>query len=390
MQTDFDTIILGGGCAGLSLGTCLAQRTDGLHRTLILESRDKYDNDRTWCFWRHHAHRWDHIVTRNWSRVMVSEGVRDVVIDCQSTPYQMIEAIAFYEEARRIIAASNGVQLRMGTCVVDTPVYADGRWQVRTANDLIGVRHIIDTRPPRTPQAGDALLWQSFLGEEIRCNSSVFDTQAVVLMHFAEPDSATDTQGVMFTYVLPFSAHHALIETTVFGAQPLLVADLRAHQQRAVAKWTRGGAYELVRTESGILPMGLSATEEYVLPGYVRVGLMHGAARPSTGYAFQRIQRWADLCARSLINGHGPTGHAPDSMLLGAMDLLFLKVIRDDPGRAPSLFVDLFAKASAARLIRFLSDEATMVDCAAIVTALPASPFLHALLGFKQRASRIQ
>ena len=51
MQTEFDLIIIGAGCAGLSLGTRLASLDSQAPKTLLLESRVAYDNDRTWCFW---------------------------------------------------------------------------------------------------------------------------------------------------------------------------------------------------------------------------------------------------------------------------------------------------------------------------------------------------
>jgi lycopene beta-cyclase len=388
MPTDFDTIILGGGCAGLSLGVRLAQQSNARHRTLILEARDVYSNDKTWCFWRHHAHRWDTVAARTWSQMTVREGAREVPFDCHSTPYQMITADAFYSEAQRVISASTQVDLQLGRPINEAPIFENERWHLRTIDGVFSTRHVIDTRPARAPQAGGAILWQSFLGQELRCGSPVFDAKTVALMHFVESSTAAETNGVMFTYVLPFSTQHAVVETTIFGVKPLGVSDLRTHQSQAVQQWTRGSSHTITRTEHGILPMGLNASTDSSQPGYVRAGLMSGAARPSTGYAFQRIQRWADACAESLAAGRGPMVHAPDSAMRSAMDRLFLRVIRDDPARAPSLFLSLFARANAARVIRFLSDEGTLTDYVAIVAALPPGPFLQQLFRAERGLAR--
>ena len=108
--------------------------------------------------------------------------------------------------------------------------------------------------------------------------------------------------------------------------------------------------------------MGLSQPENAVKPveqrsSYVRVGLTAGAARPATGYAFQRIQRWALECKRSLqINGL-PIGHPPDSFVIRQMDAIFLTVLRNRPELGPELFMRLFSKVSSEKLIRFLSDQ---------------------------------
>ena len=47
-----DLIILGGGCAGLSLALNLAKQGSVCPNTLILEKREAYSNDRTWGFWQ--------------------------------------------------------------------------------------------------------------------------------------------------------------------------------------------------------------------------------------------------------------------------------------------------------------------------------------------------
>jgi lycopene beta-cyclase len=110
---------------------------------------------------------------------------------------------------------------------------------------------------------------------------------------------------------------------------------------------------------------------------YIRAGLTAGGARTSTGYAFQRIQRWADACAQLLGNGHLPAGHPADPVLLQGLDFLFISVLRSRPELAPEIFLSLFERAETARIIRFLSDRGTMRDYAAIAAALPVFPFVH-------------
>ena len=64
---------------------------------------------------------------------------------------------------------------------------------------------------------------------------------------------------------------------------------------------TGGASWSVQRAEHGALPMGLASP----LPAvpWTRAGLFHGGARPSTGYAFQRIQAWAEACAGALRSG---------------------------------------------------------------------------------------
>jgi lycopene beta-cyclase len=111
-------------------------------------------------------------------------------------------------------------------------------------------------------------------------------------------------------------------------------------------------------------------------PSYVRVGLTAGAARPATGYAFQRIQRWADACKDSLQKTGLPVGHQQDSFAISQMDAIFLNVLRHHPELGPELFMRLFSKVSSEKLIRFLSDQGRVSDYLAVILALPSGVFL--------------
>ena len=54
---EFDYIIIGGGCAGLSLAYELEVNNKLKEKTLaIVETRDHYKRDKTWSFWKVFEH----------------------------------------------------------------------------------------------------------------------------------------------------------------------------------------------------------------------------------------------------------------------------------------------------------------------------------------------
>ena len=392
MATDLDLVVLGGGCAGLSLALRLAERPGACRRVAVLESREAYRHDRSWCFWRLGPHRFEPLVKRTWSQVSLRSATQAVQVDCAGTPYQLLESDTFYNHAQRAFAASTVARLQMGVTVLGPPQPVPGGWRIATSGGDLTAKHVIDTRPPGPPKEGSALLWQSFLGEELVCDHAVFDPGRVELMDFAD-----DSPGaVAFTYVLPLANNHALVETTLFDPQPHGPADLARRQQMAVQRLCGAAASYVARTESGILPMGLvptGSTHQQMPPGHghCRVGLMSGAARPASGYAFQRIQRWADDCSASLRKGCDPVGHSPDPLLTRLMDRLFLDVLRSHPERGPELFTSLFAQVPTPRIVRFLSDRASVMDRIAVAASLPTGLFLgqamHSVLRSMPRVS---
>ena len=376
MSNTFDLIILGGGCAGLSLASRLASSASHGLKTLVVESRARYTNDRTWCFWRTDSLATAHPTKHQWRHMRLTSDDRTVLVDCGSTPYQMLSAENFYNSALSTISAAKNTSLKPNAAVRRNPTKIDGLWEVETNAGVFSGRVVVDTRPQQLPARGGALLWQSFYGKEIECDEPVFDPSCMDLMNFL-PSGHT---RIPFVYVLPTSPTRALVELTVFGVDPLQPEDLDFKLDAAIAQRTGKASFRVLRSEHGILPMGLRASPITSDHTYVRAGVMAGGARPSTGFAFQRIQRWADACAKSILEDMLPLRHAPDPIVLQMMDDLFLKVLRVNPDRAGDIFCSLFDNVDTSRVIRFLNGEGSWFDHAAVISALPFSPFMKLLL----------
>ena len=385
MSETFDLVILGGGCAGLSLSMALAAQGGRRPRTLVIEPRTEYTNDRTWCYWNDRSAPVPYAIQHCWQTMRVTHAGQGVSLDCGTRPYHMLAAQDFYAAAQASIDRQPDIELRRGMSVIGEPSRSGELWNIRTNAGNITARSIVDTRPPQLPRRDGATLWQSFYGQEIESSAAVFDPLSMDLMSFLAPDP----RHVAFVYVLPVTPTRALIEVTVFGATPLAPRQLRARLEAAVAERVGVAPFTTLRREHGILPMGLNEVPGPAHMSFARVGVMAGGARPSTGYAFQRIQRWAVECAHALVGCGHPVGHRPDPLPMRVMDRIFLDVLRADPSRGGALFFSLFSHADPARVIRFLSGEAGIVDSLAVVAAMPVPPFVRAALAMTRRRGRI-
>ena len=62
---DYDYIIAGGGCAGLSLAYHITL-SGNKSKILILESSAKNENDRTWAFWKDYQLPFEQIIYKSY------------------------------------------------------------------------------------------------------------------------------------------------------------------------------------------------------------------------------------------------------------------------------------------------------------------------------------
>jgi lycopene beta-cyclase len=360
---DFDVAILGGGCAGLSLAVRLAQSDLSVR---IIEPRQEYTNDRAWSFWRTRADPFEDCVRKEWSSWTIAGPLGLTARSSSQMRYQTVAAGTFYHRACEMIAKGSNMTLSLGVSA-QSVAHSSAGWQVDTNKGTFTAATVVDTRPPRRiPTYG-----QFFLGREIKTEIPVFDPDVVQLMHFRSGYSA----GVDFVYVLPFAVDQALVEVTSFAPHN------PGHQ--IFTRWLDAeiaalnpGQTEVLRTEAGALPMQ-AGFADLTHDNIIHMGLGGGAARPSTGYAFTRIQTQADHVAAALI-----AGEFPDSKLDGRvthfMDRVFLQVLAAAPARGPAMFQSLFRNAPANRLERFLSGSTHPLDRLSVMASLPPLPFLHA------------
>ena len=82
-------------------------------RTLILEPRNNYTRDKTWCYWQHGATPFDEAISHRWHRWTISCNGQTHVSESATTPYVRVDSAKFYEIGQAAIAASDSVTLRL-------------------------------------------------------------------------------------------------------------------------------------------------------------------------------------------------------------------------------------------------------------------------------------
>ena len=363
-----DLIILGGGCAGLSLASRLADQDEAM-RVVVVEARRSYEEDRTWCGWRTGPHFFSDCVKREWHEWQVVTTGGTFRRGSQRYSYELIKSDCFYEKACRVLSNSRSANLILGTQAREVSESESGVVVTLADGRSLQAPWVVDTRPqPRVLE--QPWLWQNFVGYVVDfagdCNC--FSNDIPTLMDFQPADGSV----AQFVYLLPLTANSYLCEWTQLSPKrshlPLIEARL--------VKWLRqqaGSSWRVSRRESGCLPMALPLEERR--QRVVSAGMRGGSMRASSGYAFHAIQRWAEACTSAMQTTGRPI--APlRNRLLEALDAGFLRVLHQKPAPAADIFGRLFSDCEPDHLVRFLAGIPQSEDYWPVIRSLPWSRFL--------------
>lgn len=205
MHQHLDLIIIGGGCAGLSLAANLCKLGQKSPKVLIIEQRQKYENDKTWCFWDVGNPDYKSIVQHSWNKFEVVNQETVNRYSCETHKYLMLPSDIFYKNVLAKIELNSNIQLLTDEKIQGDPVKINNVWHIKTSDLDYTADLIVDTRPLQNPANDDAIIWQSFLGYEIQVDSNQFSPDTFVLMDFDD----TFKHGVAFIYFLPTSKKSA-------------------------------------------------------------------------------------------------------------------------------------------------------------------------------------
>ena len=380
---NYDYIIAGAGCAGLSLLHYLHQ--DAIlsqKKILVIDKCLEKSNDRTWCFWEEHSADFENLVTKFWDTISIHKDQQNTILSTAPFKYKMIEGFRFYESIISKAKLNHNIVWKEATIVSmkDNVVHWEGGAAsakyifssllqynpVFENNDSIQVLNKYSAAMPAKP-----FLWQHFKGVTIEFDNPVFDTATARLMDF----NVDQQNATAFMYVLPISETKALFEYTVFSKE-VLSSDVYDQQIAAYlqANYTNQ-VYKLLHQEFGAIPMTQNRFSEHLGHSIIPIGTNGGAVKASTGYAFKFIQLQAKQIVDSLKNNK-----APNAILKKTRhhfyDAVLLEILFNSKMSGAEIFTRIFAKNKAATVFRFLSNTSSILDDIQIMSTLPTKLFL--------------
>ena len=378
----YDYVIIGAGCAGLSLLMRLLDNNSHA-KVLLLDSAEKNSNDRTWCFWEKDKDYFENIVYKKWDDVFFCDADGYSKLDMGAYSYKMIRGIDFYEYCFERIRKSPGVDFQIAN--IQSVAVENRRCNISTEKGIIEAeaRYVFNSIPEKREAGKQAItLLQHFKGWIIQTENN--HSLKPCLMDFRVNQSA----GTAFVYTLPLDNNIALIEYTVFSTTVLPDRDYDIALTKYLEEVLGLHDYAIEHTEFGVIPM-----TNYPFPffknGIYYIGSAGGQTKPSSGYTFSFIQKQSDCIAAMLKTQQSFSEKCNTSNARFRLyDSILLKILHDNIMPGKEIFSRLFHALPAHKIFRFLDNETSLAEELKVMNSMPSKIFLPAAI--KQMIKQIR
>lgn len=367
----YDYIFAGAGCAGLSLLLHLV--TSGKFadkKILLIDKERKTANDRTWCFWESGQGLFESIIYKKWDAAWYHSDKFSRLLDLSPYQYKMIRGIDFYNYCFDIIKRHSNIE------ILYAPVESIGyeNATVAAGGNTFYAEFIFNSVPQDklTLAKNEFYLHQHFKGWMIETQEPCFDDTQATLMDFR----VSQQHGATFVYVLPVSAHRAMVEYTLFTPRLLQLYQYDEGLQEYVNRFIPS-AFSIIEEETGIIPM-TNYTFSRGSGNVVNIGSAGGQTKPSSGYTFYFIQQHSKAIAQELIRTGKPFISPMYPRRFRYYDGVLLNVLATGKLPGKKVFDALFRKNRPADILRFLNNESPIGTDLAIISSLPTRPFMQA------------
>ena len=353
-MTDFDYIIIGGGCAGLSLAYELQIHNKLENKTLaIIEPRTEYKKDRTWSFWKVIPHNFEDCIEKYWENFSINFSSSTNYLECNQYPYQSINSGKFYKKVNEKLKENKNIKF------------------FKDINEVSTKNSFIFNSVPSSIKSDENNLWQHFCGIEIETKNNIFDDSIINLMDF----DCEQKNSVHFFYTLPYSKNKALIETTWLSNMSNEEKDYDKQLKNYIENNLNIKNYNIIYKEVGAIPLFYPSNSNE--KNKINIGTAGGMTRLSTGYTFLNIQEHSKYLRENIDNVH-KIKKFEIRKKYQVLDKIFLQVLKKNSKKMPSVFFKMF-KCSPKTVIKFLSNKSNYFEDLAIILKMPKWIFIKAL-----------
>lgn len=373
---NYDFIIAGMGCAGLSLAVQLQKSSVKFDRVLLIDQEQKNKNDRTWCFWTKEKNNWfDPCIFKRWDTFTFE--AKDFKKEFLLNPYQycMVKGSDFYAYCLNIL--SQDARFEIVTEKITEIQSTKEQAVLKTSTQQYSAPYLFNSAFRTIAKKNNHINYvQHFMGWVIETPTEIFNERCPVFMNF----NTAQYGDCRFFYLLPYSKTKALIEYTGFSERSLKEEDYQFELKKHLQQDLKINTYTILEQEKGEIPMAESAFVNPYGQHVINIGTAGGSSKPSTGYTFYFIQKNTKEVISQLEAGTKLLIPYKRKSRFLLYDKILLEVLDKKNIPARNVFKTLFQKNNISSLLAFLNEESSAREDLSILNSVPKKEFIMAAL----------
>ena len=375
-MNNYDFIIIGAGCSGLSLLYEMNKSNILKNKTCaIFDKRKQFTKDKIWSYWNVFDHSFSDCLLNQWDKVIV-KGNEEIVLDCKDFTYQSVNSEKFYDKILKNVADNKNIKFFLDHSV-DEISEEDGQITIKSKNETYKANLVFNSSL-RNNNTNDAKIYQHFYGCEVNFKESINLSKNPTLMDF----NCNQGNWTHFFYTLPLGDKQIFIETTWISDQQNFtkeqyISEINEYIQKNL---NYKKEYTLGYSEMGSIQM-FHFQQKNKYKKVIKIGTAANLTRKSTGYTFLNIQKFTKELVQKLIKNQIITNNQIKSKY-NFLDRIFIKVLLEEKGNMYKIFLRLFKKNNTKDIVNFLSNSSNFIQDIKIILSMPKLIFIKKLLNF--------
>lgn len=379
MSKTYDYIIIGGGCAGLSLAYRMSKESFFDSKSILLiEPDEKNKNDRTWSYWSKENKFYNDWAIKSWEQLSFKSPEKESLLDIKPYKYFTVRGIDFYNSTLPQIDSCAQIS-QIKTKVTELFHDSDSIKLILENGTEVQGSYCFDSRMDEDLNYENSnFVWQHFKGWVVETEQDHFDDSQAMFMDF----SIDQQQDTRFFYVLPFSKRKALIQIAIFSNEIVSSKDYDVLINNYINEIHPNLTYTILEEEYDKIPMTDFEFPTSLNNKHMYIGTASGMVKASSGFAFKRMQDQSDAIIDLLKQGKDPT-YATQKIARKKyliLDGTLLNVILTKKRSGQEVFTKLLSRNKGSNVFDFLDQKSNIFQEIKIMLSLPTLPFLKSFL----------
>ena len=375
-MNNFDFIIIGAGCSGLSLLYEMNKSNILKNKTCaVFDKRKQFSKDKIWSYWNVFEHSFSDCLLDQWDKVIV-KGNEEIILDCKDFAYQSVDSEKFYNKILKNISDNKNIKLFLDHSVDEIREEND-QIIIKSKNELFKANLVFDSSL-KINNSKDSKIYQHFYGCEVNFKENINLSKYPTLMDF----NCDQGNWTHFFYTLPLSDKKIFIETTwISDQQNSTIDEYMSEINEYIQKnLNYKKEYTFGYNEMGSIPM-FHYQQKTGYKKIIKIGAAANLTRKSTGYTFLNIQNFTKELVQKLIKNQIISNVQIQSKY-NFLDKIFIKVLLEEKSNMHKIFFRLFKKNNTKDIISFLSNDSNFMQDIKIIFSMPKLIFIKKLLNF--------